>query len=61
MYGNAIAKELMEVTLEDETLKFKLHGYLTNVNYSTKKGILLLFINHRLVESTGILYDLSKI
>lgn len=43
----------MEISLEDEMLKFKLHGYVTNVNYSTKKGILLLFINHRLVESIG--------
>ncbi|XP_068940419.1 DNA mismatch repair protein Mlh1 isoform X2 [Petaurus breviceps papuanus] len=29
-------------------------GYISNANYSMKKCILLLFINHRLVESTAL-------
>lgn len=37
----------------DEMLKLKLKGYISNVNYSAKKHIMLLFINHRLVESSG--------
>lgn len=41
----------MDIT--DETLKFKLKGYVSNVNYSAKKYVMLLFINHRLVESAG--------
>lgn len=37
----------------DEMLKLKMKGYISNVNYSAKKHIMLLFINHRLVESAG--------
>jgi hypothetical protein len=37
----------------DEMLKLKLKGHISNVNYSAKKHIMLLFINHRLVESAG--------
>ncbi|KAL0860969.1 hypothetical protein ABMA27_009500 [Loxostege sticticalis] len=54
IYGNAIARELMEIKLEDPMLKLQLHGYITNVNYSHKKGTMLLFINHRLVDSQAI-------
>ncbi|KAM3960649.1 DNA mismatch repair ATPase Mlh1 [Aphomia sociella] len=54
IHGNSIARELMEIKLEDATLKFSLHGYITNVNYSHKKGTMLLFINHRLVDSQSI-------
>ncbi|KAG7297463.1 hypothetical protein JYU34_019463 [Plutella xylostella] len=53
IYGNAIARELMEITLEEEKLKLKISGYVTNVNYS-HKGTMLLFINHRLVDSLSI-------
>lgn len=49
-------RELLEVKAEDGTLKCKLHGFVTNVNYSTKKMMFLLFINHRLVDSTGALH-----
>jgi DNA mismatch repair protein MLH1 len=41
------------VDASDETLKMKLKGYISNVNYSAKKYNMLLFINHRLVESAG--------
>lgn len=50
IYGNSIARELVEFSLENEQLKFKAKGYMTNVNYSTKKMQMLLFINHRLVD-----------
>lgn len=50
IYGVAIARELIEFSLENQRLKFSAKGYITNVNYSTKRMQLLLFINHRLVE-----------
>ena len=40
-------RELLEVKHEDEKLKFKLSGYVTNANYSTKKLTFLLFINRK--------------
>ncbi len=41
------------IKVEDVSLKFKLEGYVTNANYSSKKLNFLLFINHRLVDSAG--------
>ncbi|XP_048001565.1 DNA mismatch repair protein Mlh1 [Leguminivora glycinivorella] len=54
IHGNTIARELMELQIKDETLKLSVHGFITNVNYSHKKGVMLLFINHRLVDSQSI-------
>ncbi|XP_046973198.1 DNA mismatch repair protein Mlh1 [Vanessa cardui] len=54
IHGNSIARELLEIQLTDPTLKLSLNGYVTNVNYSHKKGTMLLFINHRLVDSLSI-------
>lgn len=41
-------RELLEVNHEDEKLKFKLHGFVSNANYSVKKCVFLLFINREL-------------
>ncbi|CAG5076108.1 Similar to Mlh1: DNA mismatch repair protein Mlh1 (Mus musculus) [Cotesia congregata] len=54
LFGQAVARELIEVSLEDSVYKFKLQALITNPNYSNKKLVFLLFINHRLVESTLI-------
>nr|XP_021139921.1 DNA mismatch repair protein Mlh1 isoform X4 [Columba livia] len=54
IFGNAVSRELIEVGCEDASLAFKLKGYITNANYSVKKCIFLLFINHRLVESAAL-------
>ncbi|XP_045486061.1 DNA mismatch repair protein Mlh1 [Pieris rapae] len=54
IHGNSIARELLEIELKDETLKMSVHGFITNVNYSNKKGTLLLFINNRLVDCLSI-------
>nr|XP_020659052.1 DNA mismatch repair protein Mlh1 [Pogona vitticeps] len=54
VFGNAVGRELIEVGCEDAALAFKMKGYVTNANYSVKKCIFLLFINHRLVESSAL-------
>ncbi|XP_058035857.1 DNA mismatch repair protein Mlh1 isoform X3 [Ahaetulla prasina] len=54
IFGNAVSRELIEVGCEDATLAFKMKGLVTNANYSLKKCIFLLFVNHRLVESTAL-------
>ncbi|XP_050996034.1 DNA mismatch repair protein Mlh1 [Acomys russatus] len=54
IFGNAVSRELIEVGCEDKTLAFTMKGYVSNANYSVKKCIFLLFINHRLVESAAL-------
>ncbi|XP_075875199.1 DNA mismatch repair protein Mlh1 [Nelusetta ayraudi] len=54
VFGNAVSRELIEVGCEDQKLAFKVKGFVSNANYSVKKCILILFINHRLVESTAL-------
>ncbi|XP_061108454.1 DNA mismatch repair protein Mlh1 isoform X2 [Conger conger] len=54
VFGNAVSRELIEVGCEDQKLAFKLKGFISNANYSVKKCIILLFINHRLVESSAL-------
>uniref|UniRef100_A0A1A8JBC5 DNA mismatch repair protein MLH1 n=2 Tax=Nothobranchius kuhntae TaxID=321403 RepID=A0A1A8JBC5_NOTKU len=54
IFGNAVSRELIEVNSEDQKLAFKMKGYVSNANYSVKKCILILFINHRLVESSAL-------
>ncbi|XP_060678880.1 DNA mismatch repair protein Mlh1 isoform X2 [Hemiscyllium ocellatum] len=54
IFGNAVSRELIEVCFEDPKFAFTMKGYISNANYSVKKCIFLLFINHRLVESTAL-------
>ncbi|XP_064025941.1 DNA mismatch repair protein Mlh1 [Pogoniulus pusillus] len=54
IFGNAVSRELIEVGCEDAGLAFKMKGYISNANYSMKKCVFLLFINHRLVESAAL-------
>lgn len=54
IYGASIAKELIEIKDSDETLQFQFCGQITNVNYSNKKLVFLLFINNRLVASSAL-------
>ncbi|CAH1405931.1 unnamed protein product [Nezara viridula] len=54
VYGNSVARELLEVEGSDDSLKYKMHGLISNVNYSAKKSIFILFINDRLVDSTAL-------
>lgn len=54
IYGSSVANELLEFSSEDERFGFKATGWTTNANYHVKKTTLLLFINHRSVESSNI-------
>ncbi|XP_051772882.1 DNA mismatch repair protein Mlh1 [Ctenopharyngodon idella] len=54
VFGVAVSRELIEVECEDQKLAFKMKGYISNANYSVKKCVLILFINHRLVESAAL-------
>ncbi|XP_062286080.1 DNA mismatch repair protein Mlh1 [Scomber scombrus] len=54
VFGNAVSRELIEVGCEDLKLAYKMKGYISNANYSVKKCMLILFINHRLVESSAL-------
>ena len=54
IHGSAVANELVEFKLEDENLGFRSSGFATNANYHVKKTNILVFINHRAVESTTI-------
>lgn len=54
IYGASVANELIEYSTSDDRWGFKAEGYATNANYHIKKTTLLLFINHRCVDSTNI-------
>ena len=54
IYGTTVARELLEVNCENQRFVFKMHGYISNANYSVKKLQFLLFINHRLVDSSAM-------
>ena len=54
IYGPAIAKELVDFSMEEDKLKFSAKGQISNVNYHVKKFVFLLFINNRLVESSAL-------
>ncbi|RAH69633.1 mismatch repair ATPase MLH1 [Aspergillus aculeatinus CBS 121060] len=54
IHGSAVANELVEFQIEDEKLGFRSSGLATNANYHVKRTVILLFINHRSVESTAL-------
>ena len=49
VFGQPIARELLEVSAEDKKLGFKMNGYVSNANYSMKKLLIILFINRKFV------------
>lgn len=53
-HGSAIANELIHIDASDDHWGFKADAYVTNGNYNGKKFRLLLFINHRAVESDAV-------
>jgi len=54
VHNSVVANELTSLKFENERWGFKCDGWISNANYSTKKMKLLLFINHRSVESRTI-------
>ena len=54
IHGSSVANELVEFNIEDDKLGFRSSGFATNANYHVKKTTILLFINHRAVESTAV-------
>ncbi|XP_065156578.1 DNA mismatch repair protein Mlh1 [Atheta coriaria] len=61
VFGQAIAKELMEFSANDDAFKFAVNGHITNLNYSSKKMQFVLFINHRLVECLSLKRRIDQI
>lgn len=54
IYGKTVSRDLLPVECDNPDLKFRLKGFVSNANCSYKKCTLLLFINHRLVESSSL-------
>lgn len=54
IYGSNVANSLLPVECSNERLKFTMDGFVSKSDYSGKKRQLLLFINHRLVESKSL-------
>lgn len=54
IHGSPVANELIEFAASDDRWGFNASGWATNANYHIKKTTLLLFINHRSVESSNI-------
>ena len=52
--GTAVGKELVAFDCEDRRWGVRATGYASNANYSGKRTMLLLFINHRSVESSAV-------
>ena len=53
-HNSLVANELIEIQASSEMYGFKAEGFVSNANYSAKRTTLLLFINHRSVESTSV-------
>jgi DNA mismatch repair protein MLH1 len=55
IFGNSVAKALIHVFVDNIGLKFKMIGYISKADFDAgKKSQLILFINHRLVESKSL-------
>ena len=61
IHGSAVANELVPFEVANETWGFTASGYTTNANYHVKKTTILLFINHRSVESSPIKKAIEQI
>ena len=53
-YGSSVANELIQFNVADQKWGFEASGWTSNANYHVKRTTILLFINHRAVESSAI-------
>ncbi|KAI5844964.1 hypothetical protein DFP73DRAFT_547669 [Morchella snyderi] len=61
IHGSSVANELLQFTTSSKHLGFEATGMISNANYHVKKTTLLLFINHRSVESSAIKKGLENV
>ncbi|EGC44592.1 DNA binding protein [Histoplasma capsulatum var. duboisii H88] len=54
IHGSAVASELIDFSVDDPRLGFRASGWASNANYHAKRTTVLLFINHRSVESSAV-------
>ena len=54
IHGSSVANELIEFDVSNDMWGFKALGWTSNANYHVKKTTILLFINHRSVESSAV-------
>ncbi|KAF2273543.1 DNA mismatch repair protein mutL [Westerdykella ornata] len=54
IHGSAVANELVSFKTGNDRWGFKCEAWISSANYSAKRTTLLLFINHRAVESAAI-------
>ncbi|KAJ1983553.1 DNA mismatch repair protein [Dimargaris verticillata] len=54
IYGSQVSTHLVKLECQDNSLQFKVKGYVSNANYSVKKTTFILFINHRLVDNNAL-------
>ncbi|RUS29738.1 DNA mismatch repair protein Mlh1-like protein [Jimgerdemannia flammicorona] len=61
IYGATVAAELLYLEQELPELEIKFKAWISNANYNIKKMVMLLFINHRSVESANFKKTIENI
>lgn len=54
IHGSAVGNELIDFSISDKKWGFQASGWTSTANYHAKRTTVLLFINHRSVESSTI-------
>ncbi|KAJ1937574.1 DNA mismatch repair protein, partial [Linderina macrospora] len=54
VFGAKVASAIVPIAFKDEKADFSFQGYVSNATHDMAKSIMLLFINHRLVDHTPI-------
>ncbi|KAK2746354.1 DNA mismatch repair protein [Myotisia sp. PD_48] len=54
LHGSAVANELVSFEIDDKKWGCRTSGWVTTANFHAKRTTLLLFINHRAVESSAL-------